>query len=1232
MKDYPLRHLSVRVPWHDDGWKGTVCHEPHLNGACAKLKRIADQKRDEDEIIIAGRSLDELPREQWPCCIEERAAFMAPFALEHEKKHPLADGHYRHILPTPQHHPPYSVGVVPFRWMLLERLEELGERLGLNVDASREPDFDYNNRWVHEASNQAALLESFSGHLRTEHSLVFFYAKHVPFVERTDRILIGAGRISDLGNLSEYRKDGDGAGSMIWERPIQHSIRPNEGDGFLMPYHDVLRYLSDHPTKDPEAYTAFAPPEQWEEFSYGGELVTHDGAISALLSLDAALERIERDIGLKKDSQRQWIQTELTRLWKVRGPFPGLGAVLCAFGVPRGMFVAHALQHRAGENQDPWPEVTAAFQDPSILPAELRQGLDDLAPIWQTLPEERRSFLRLLSRFELNLKQAECLYHADSRKKQGWTQTDADILANPYLLYTITRHKPDSIVHLSTVDRGVFPEDTVRNRHPLEEPAKLASSLDTRRIQAFTVAALESAANQGHTLQHIGDLTESIRDLAGQPECPVTSDILKGSTERLKPEVVGLELEGAGFALQLERYHGIGELIRKNVGGRVKGKRHTVESDWAGLLSREPEQGGQRGGFGPPQDREEERAQEEKARALRELAESRFSVLVGPAGTGKTSTLRILCEELPGESTLLLAPTGKARVRMQQLVAGTDHQAQTIAQFLFRNGRYDTDSGRYHLSDRPRKTGYTTVIVDEASMLTEDMLGALLDALEGVQRLILVGDPAQLPPIGAGRPFVDIVSSLRPDDWEARFPRVFSGYAELTIERRQVGPERPDLRLARWFSTTSPSAGEDSVFSDAEQHGEHLRFVEWEQPQDFQERLTKVLVEELGLENSGDQRGFSQALGGTAYKDYDYFNLGQAVQKVEAWQILSPLRSMPFGVGDINRQIHERFRASFTGLATQPYRKVPKPLGAERIVYGDKVINQSNHRRDGKRVYPESGLGYLANGEIGIAIGHFKTRKRNWTPRYLEVEFASQEGFKYSFSAGDFDDEGNAALELAYALTVHRAQGSQFGLVILVLPEEHPILSRELLYTALTRHQGRLVIMHQGPRGKLREFSALHHSETARRYTNLFAPCRMLKSPRPQGEVFLQEGLIHLTADGRAVRSKSELLIAQALMDAGVEFEYEKQLSLGGQNRYPDFTIEDAISGRTIYWEHLGMLSREDYRLAWEKKLAWYRENGILPVDEDADGEQVLVITEDSDKGGLDMGAVKALIEKIGGS
>lgn len=80
-----------------------------------------------------------------------------------------------------------------------------------------------------------ANLNGFAAHICDGESLCFFYAKHVPFVEATGRILIGAGRVKGKGALQEYRREGEGIRGMIWERPIQHSIRPKGGEGFLFP-------------------------------------------------------------------------------------------------------------------------------------------------------------------------------------------------------------------------------------------------------------------------------------------------------------------------------------------------------------------------------------------------------------------------------------------------------------------------------------------------------------------------------------------------------------------------------------------------------------------------------------------------------------------------------------------------------------------------------------------------------------------------------------------------------------------------------------------------------------------------------------------------------------------------------------------------------------------------------------------------------------------------------------
>ena len=1229
---YPLRHVSIRVPWHDSGWKGTVCAAPHLNGACAKLKRIAEKKNDQEEMPIAGESFESLSRDKWPCCVDERIGFMAPFELEQTKTHALASTdpeHYGHFQPTRQRYPAYSAGVVPFKWLMKSELERIKDLYGLNVDLEREPELNYETTWIHVAENQEPLLDCFASHLKEEASLCLFYAKHVPFVEGTARVIVGVGRVRKVGKLTEYKRNGDGIRGMVWERPVQHSIRPAGGDGFLMPYLEMLERAAEDPSLDLEPYVAHAPSEHWNEFSYASELVTHDGAIASLLSVESALARMEEDLGIATGWQRQWVHDELVRLWKVRGPYPGLGAVLRAFGLSRGLYLAHALQHRAGENANPWPEVAKAFQNPESLPEELRRDLKELAPAWKNLPAKRRETLKLLSRFELDSTQAEKVYDEKSRASAGWNCTDDEVLQNPYQLYEISRHDPEGI-SLLTIDRGVFPDDSVRLLHPLEGPGALESGVDFRRIRAFTIKALEEASDQGHTLCFTGDLAEAIREVPVQPKCPATADILSAAVAMMEPHVVAL---GEGQpALQLRRYAEIGDLVRKNVMRRVEGKRHTLKKDWARLLDER---------FGPSSDDEETRARREKAASLAELAESRFSVLVGSAGTGKTTVLSFLCrsKEVLAEGLLLLAPTGKARVRMQQLAGAQDVEAYTVAQFLNRHKRYNPWTARYHLNpNAPKADGYGTVIIDEASMLTEDMLGALVDALQGVKRLVFVGDPSQLPPIGAGRPFVDIVSKLRQGVAEGAFPRVSKGYAELTVERRQVGAARPDLRFARWFSSTPPSAGEDDVFSFGDQEHKTIRFVEWTKPEDFQKKLVSVLVDELGLSDESDVRGFNRSMGCTTSGDFDYFNASRngqagAVSKVEAWQILSPLRGNPFGANDINRQIHERYRAGFLELATKHRnRKVPKPMGSERIVYGDKVINVRNHGR--KDFWPdtEEAQGYLANGEIGIAIGQWRTQNMKKAPWVLKVEFSSQQGISYDFKARDFQEEGEAVLELAYALTVHKAQGSQFGLVVVVVPEGHPIISRELVYTALTRHETRVVVMHQGPRTLLKNFTEPHSSETARRRTNLVAPCRMVEAQSTEkGSSFLQENLIHLTSRGTAVRSKSELLIAEALINAQVDFGYERPLTLGGVTRYPDFTIVDDVTGKTIYWEHLGMLERSDYRRAWEKKLAWYHDHGVLPHDHPDAEDAVLITTKDTSMTGIDMSEVKKLIEEVCG-
>ena len=245
------------------------------------------------------------------------------------------------------------------------------------------------------------------------------------------------------------------------------------------------------------------------------------------------------------------------------------------------------------------------------------------------------------------------------------------------------------------------------------------------------------------------------------------------------------------------------------------------------------------------------------------------------------------------------------------------------------------------------------------------------------------------------------------------------------------------------------------------------------------------------------------------------------------------------------------------------------------------------------------------------------------------MEFTSQRNHDYDFPVREFGgDEASPPLELAYALTVHKTQGSEFGTTFVVLPNPCWLLSRELLYTALTRQRDRVVILHKGSVRELRRYASERYSDVACRLTNVFVAPNPTPIEVDGKDSFLEEGLIHRTKRGDLVRSKSEVIIANELFAQGIDrYEYEAPLTLAdGKTRYPDFTIIDDDTGASYYWEHLGMLNNPDYRRSWERKAESYRESGILPHEDGGGAEGTLIITRDDERGGIDAEAIAKLI------
>ncbi len=1220
----PLRHISVRVPWHDNGWTGGVCKNPSNNTACLALDRIRESRDDVSEDNVAGQMLSDIPEKKWPACVAERGFFMSPFEITRVVQHPYLErgvSTHEHLLPTGFRMPIYSSAGVPFRWMLKKNAWDIAEQLELPCREEDEPELPFQTGWVQGYNNQKILLETFFSAVQPEKTLIFFYAKQTPLNEDGRRVLIGVGRALHVGEPVEYKRNSAaGLRCFIWDVAIQHSVRPDFNDGFILPYQELLDYAAKNPSINPADFVAYAPEDRRIEFSYATEHVTHDGAIGALLSCADALKKLSGVIEGNWDKQLKWIDQRLSELWKLRGPYPGLGAALCAFGVEHGNFLAYDLSSHLGVNEDPWPLVDNVFKNPRQLPAELASKLGKtICAKWAKLPEERRALLKLISRFEVVIEQATRFYVDEERTKAGINCSDRQLLENPYLIFEKDRYSLEP-VSVMTVDRGMFPVKAVREAHPLPAPSILDDATDPRRVRAIIVNTLEEAAAKGHTLLPQSHVIQCVRDLPMEPACPLDRDLLNIVEPHFGKVITLKNMQDKTRAYQLFELSHMGEIIRNQVEKRLRGKRHLINADWRTLLDKKLDDKDNK------LDEDEERARNEKTAALNELAESRISVLIGPAGTGKTTLLSIICNypKIAEGEVLLLAPTGKARIKMQQ---STEITSYTIAQFLRKYDRYDETTGVYRVSTRDKVDVAKTVIVDEASMLTEEQLGALLDALKGVHRLILVGDPRQLPPIGPGRPFVDIANRLTPPNIDGIFPKVGPGYTELTVRCRQKG-DREDLQLADWFSGRNLGPGEDEVLNHIfqDKSTDHIRFVSWDTSAELKVKIIEVLANELKLQGKEDYQGFEQSLGGKQWKDNVYFNPGSA-KEVEAWQILSPVRGGLQGVAELNRLTQKTFRHKTISFAQTRYRKIPKLMGPEGIVYGDKVINIKNHAR--YSVYPkEKALKYVANGEIGIAVGQFKGPKANFKglPWLLKIEFSSQPGFTYDYKASDFKEEASPILELAYAITVHKAQGSEFGLVLLILPNPCRLLTRELLYTALTRQKDRIVILHQGNRSELLKYSTAYYSETASRLTNLFdAPSMVNIDDR-----FLEEKLIHRTRRGEPVRSKSEVIIADMLSFKGIEYSYEKKLiGNDGTVKYPDFTIEDDESGITYYWEHLGMLHDKGYAKRWEKKLEWYKDQKILPVEKGGGDNRTIIITKDSNKGGISSKEIEQLINSI---
>ena len=1251
----PTRHLSVRVPWHDAAWNGKVCCNPRENGSCMFLPRINESKNPDEEEKLTEQWLHELEQRQLPPCVGEKVHFMSPHNIYKKVSHPYSKSDsnskfYGHYKETTYCYPGLSFSVIPYNWMLKNAKDNTSEKatdLQIPYDPEKEPKLSFENSWVQQIDNQKALLDAFISPIKPNSSLVFIYAKNIPFIDTTSRILIGVGHISEIGKLTEYEYDESLPKtfcSSLWERPVHHTIRDDFKNGFLLPYQEFFKVAEKDDSIHIPDYIAFAPT--FEEFSYGSEWVTNDSAIESLLILHEKLKKFEALLPNKNyEHQLKWIDTELSRLWKMRGPFPGLGAVLSGLNISEGNLIAWELDKLIRDDEkeevtkNPWDFVERLFQgDTSFLSKNLKINISDThKATWNSYSNEEKDFLQLLSRMNVENDQVNSVIN--SKEKQ-----QIEFLKNPYLLYETTRL---DLVRfpISIIDKAIFPDVKILEKFPLSELTQITTALDQKRIRAYGIQLLEQETVNGNTLLTDNQFVTKLDEFPLQPLCNPSIRNLIAIEEFLKEEIVRhtLDEEDELYYFKLKRFDVIKDKIKNFVQKRIKRSiTPPINQDWLQLI----EDGLGKIDTSKPvwYQEKDKKARQEKAKALEILSNNRISILIGPAGTGKTKLLNILCEQpfISSGTILRLAPTGKARVNM-----GKD--AKTLATFLYDLERYDPETQQYSMNPDAEQVKYDTVIVDESSMLTEEQLAALLDSLTGVERFILIGDYRQLPPIGAGRPFVDCVEFLKQEE---------KGIAELKLLFRHLSGdnlpeeevERLDVRLGKWFSDDEIKKQELDIFKeiaeDTKKEWDSIDFIEWRNVKHLEEILIDITNVEIvrllksipGKVLRNEQANFDASLGSNYYiEESNWSGFGiESAKEIENWQILSPTRTAGYGTKVLNQKIQKAFRAKTKEKAIFPgkfqKRKMNKPVGDDSIIFSDKIINTKNTRWDKpwnkidnpNNIPNDEILKYIANGEIGIHIG--KYGKWDYGIRPLNIVFSSQPDYAYVFKESDFQEDGDIQMELAYSITVHKAQGSGFKVVLFVLPNPCPVLSRELFYTALTRQEDRIVILHQGSLNDYRKFTTGEYSETGRRLTDLFSEPKL----KTVNKKFYDTKYIQVSEKGEFMISKSEVIIADKLHNNNIKYVYETPITDDrGITIHPDFTIEDNNTGITYYWEHLGMLTKDDYRSKWKRKQEWYDRSGIVEYTKNSDADKQLIITKDKPDGGIDSTEIKHIIDEL---
>lgn len=1149
------KHLSLRLAWHDDGWNGRICRNPKANVYCIGQHSypgdVIAGSRDlawESKEGVAGCDCSKL--DQIPACSYSINAFGLN-TIPSKSDPPdwfndTSEAVYFDL-------PPATACTWPYEPMYsdeVKRAEGEGQQ------------FDYDKR--------LKLAKDFFSDLSLDRSLIFYYANRSnPFSEddREVYVLVGVSRLKAIGDIKYYENSSERirknyAGGFVWQMPVTSHF-PDQG--FVIPYHAYR-------DNDEVLQRLLLVPEQINNFKYAAKQISDD---DSLIYVERLINTVSflLELGDKSEDwvvRKTWLQSLLSELWVNRGPYPGLAPILTALDC--GDLAEFYFKQAAKGNDKSAAQSILAF-----LSDKNSQGIDGCRldkrilekcrRNWHVkLREEARELAKnVLCRAAVSADQAKNILIGD-RSENGITALLDEVEDDPYILCEqYIGDDPNDQISFTKIDHAAIasPELGI-------EP--LCEKDDWRRLRALLCDELKKQDIHSFVNQDTLLINVNAR-LSHYPEWKqeiFNAEYLAYDKAQFEEALHFREKDGKSY-LYLKRVWDDERLIESQVRELLKRPDITLtkpykENQWRNALYKPDSTLAQNS------EAEYSRAIDEQSAVCSRLFTKPISVIAGSAGTGKTTVIDAILKAIRftsgnSESFCLLAPTGKAADRLRDKTgetATTIHSFLAKANWLNPNFSLKPDFGN-------KVSEFSTIILDECSMMDLGIVATLFRALNWnyVNRLILVGDPNQLPPIGRGKVFSDIISFIKETDEDA-FGKLCVNVRQM--ESRAGGRGTGIIDLASMYvrdnirqtdAEFSKSEVEDllkKIQESNENVESDLRIVTWKGTDELERKIVQTIESDIISDSSKDLMRF---------------------------QVISPYRGELFGTDHLNVVIQKALNGP----------NIEKKGNLSGITVFDKVIQSVN--RAGRNAYysynkqtKKSERIDVFNGEMGTVWIHpFDRDKFGWPTFRLQkfqVAFERKGNNFVDFSSGN-QVEGN--IELGYAISVHKAQGSEFQRVYFVLPKsKQALLSTELLYTGITRAQSHLTVFVEDD---FRTFVTMRRPEKSR--------LELINSSvfkfNPLSEELLsikgwyEEGKIHSTLTEFMVRSKSEVIIANLLFSKGFEdVEYETPLFASDGTFYlPDFTIK--YRGRTIFWEHLGLLDKEKYRHRWDEKAAWYAQH-----------------------------------------